>query len=100
MKSFTTLRNAYGVDTKNTTAANLTQGDEWINDYHRRLLSKADWPFLHRLRTATTVASTTFVDMPYDVDQVESVFVTVSSTRYSPKPAPSREFWDDLHYSV
>ncbi|MBI5732631.1 hypothetical protein HY967_01585 [Candidatus Jorgensenbacteria bacterium] len=100
MKSYTTLRTAYGVDTKNTATANLTKGDEWMNDFHRRLLAKADWPFLHRLRTATTVASTTFVNLPYDMDQVESVFVTVSSTRYDPKPAPSRRFWDQLHYTT
>lgn len=100
MRSFTTLRNTYGVDTKNTSTANLNQGDEWMNDYHRRLLSKADWPFLHRLRTATTVASTTFVELPYDVDQVESAFVTSGSTRYTPIPAPSRKFWDELHYTT
>ena len=100
MKSFTTLRTGYGVDTKNTSSANLTKGDEWMNDFHRRILAKADWPFLHRLRTATTVASTTFVNLPYDVDQVESLFVTVGTTRYNPKPAPSRKFWDELHYSV
>ena len=71
-----------------------------MNDDHRHICASLDWPFLHRLRTATTVASTTFVNLPYDVDLVESVFVTVSSTRYSPKPAPSREFWDQLHYST
>lgn len=100
MKSYTTLRTAYGVDTKNTATANLTKGDEWMNDFHRKLLAKADWPFLHRLRTASTVASTTFVNLPYDIDLVESVFVTVGSTRHNPKPAPSRAFWDELHYSV
>jgi len=100
LKSYTTLRNLYGVDTKNTTTANLSYGDEIMNDFYRKLLAKADWPFLHRLRTATTVASTTFVALPYDVDQVESVFVTVGTTRYNPRPAPNRQFWDRLHYSV
>lgn len=100
MKSYTQLRTAYGVDTKNTSTANLTKGDEWMNDFHRKLLAKADWPFLHRLRTASTVANTTFVNLPYDVDLVESVFVTVGGTRYSPKPAPSRKFWDELHYTT
>lgn len=100
MKSFTQLRTDYGIDTKNTASANLTYGSTVMNDFHRRLLAKADWPFLHRLRTANTIASTTFVNLPYDVDLVESVFVTVSTTRYSPKPAPSRTFWDKLHYST
>lgn len=100
MKSYTQLRTDYGVDTKNTATANLTYGDGKMNDFHRRLLAKADWPFLHRLRTAGTTASTTFVNLPYDVDLVESVFVTVGTTRHVPRPAPSRQFWDDLHYST
>ncbi len=100
MKSYTQLRTDYGVDTKNTSTANLTKGDGWMNDFHRRLISKADWPFIHRLRTLATVASTTFINLPYDVDQVESVFVTVGGTRHNPKPAPSRRFWDELHYST
>lgn len=100
MKSYSELRTDYGIDTKNTASANLTYGDRVMNDFHKRLLAKADWPFLHRLRTATTVASTTFVNLPYDVDQVESVFVTVGSTRHNPKPAPNRAFWDELHYST
>ncbi|MDZ4296110.1 MAG: hypothetical protein U1A16_01940 [Patescibacteria group bacterium] len=184
MKSFTTLRNTYGVDTKNTASANLTQGDEWMNDFHRRVLAKADWPFLHRPRrmttfdpdstftvnattdvgtaadtiltltgTEVTVSSATtlpaglaantiywliyqstttfkfasslanalagtaiditdtgtgthtitvqskFWPLPYDIDLVESVEVTVSNTVYSPIPAPSRRFWDELNYS-
>src|SRR3990167_8243369 len=100
MKSFTQLRTDYGTDTKNTASANLTFGSTVMNDFLRRLYSKADWPFLHRLRTVATVASTTFVNLPYDIDQVESVFVTVSNTRYTPRPASSRQFWDELHYSV
>lgn len=99
MKSNTTLQNSYGVDTKSTSAANLAYGVERMNDYIRKLLAIADWPFLHRLRTATTIASTSFVELPYDIDQVESVFVAVGTTRHTPRPAPSRKFWDELHYS-
>lgn len=100
MKSYTQLRTDYGIETKNTSTANLTYGDGVMNQFYRKLLSKVDWPFLHRLRTATTVASTTFVPLAYDVDLVESVFVTVGGTRYNPKPAPNREFWDKLHYNT
>lgn len=99
MKSYSKQRALYARDTKNTSADNLTFGDEVMNDWHRQLLSKHDWPFLHRLRTKNTVANETFVALPHDMDLVESVFVTVASTRYTPKAAPSREFWDKLHYS-
>lgn len=53
-----------------------------------------DWPFLHKLRTLTTTASTQFKPLPFDIEQVESVFVTVSSIRYTPKLLHSREDWD------
>ena len=187
MKSFTTLRDLYGKDTKNTASGNLAYGDEVMNDFHRRLLAKADWPFLHRNRTLTTVApSTTFTaatsdlctvsgdtinietgvevvltttvsdlpaglststryfmifqssttfelatsladalagtqiditdagtgthtltiaqqdnfnPLPHDIDQIETVLVIVSTTRYEPKPAPSKRFWNQLHQS-
>lgn len=187
-KSYTSGRNTYGVDTKNTASANLTQGDEWANDFHRRLLVKADWPFLHRTRytdslapsstftavaatdLCTTTGDTTFIytgvqctvsstttlpagltanttyyiiyqssttfnlatslanaiagtvvditdtgtgthtitilpvsrfqPLPYDIEQVESVSVVVSGTRHSPRSAPSRKFWDELHYNT
>src|SRR3990167_327585 len=187
-RSFTQLRNTYGVDTKNTSSANLTQGDEWMSDYLRLLLVKADWPFLHRDRSITSVGTsstftvvagtdigtttgdnllldtgtevtftttttlpaglatsttyflifqtsttfqvastlanaiagteiditdtgtgthtmhtsnvTSFQALPYDIDQVESVYVMVGTTRYDTRPAPSRKFWDSLNRSV
>ena len=49
--------------------------------------------------TITIASVSRFQPLPYDMDQVESVSVVVSGTRYSPKPAPSRKFWDNLHYS-
>ena len=99
MKSYTELRTDFGIDTKNTAAANLTWGDRLMNDFHRRILAKHDWPFLHRQRTLATEANTTFINLPYDVDLVETVSVTVGSTEYSPKPSASREHWNMLHYS-
>ncbi len=100
MKSYTEGRNLYGTLTKNTETANLTLGDQRANDYYRRIISARDWPFVHRLRTATTVASTQFVNLPYDIEQVESVFVTVATTRYTPKLITSREEWDIINLNT
>lgn len=97
MKSYTTLRNLYGTFTKNTATANLTFGDEIINDEFRSLYAKRDWWFLHRLRTLTTTASTQFQNLPYDVGYVESLYVTVGGARYTPKLIMNREEWDLLN---
>ena len=184
MKSYTSLRADYQEDTKNTAAANLTFGTTRMNDFHRVLLTRADWPFLHRLRTLRTYASssaftavaatdvitaasnilvetglevyvsssttlpaglsastsyymifqsaTTFklatslanalagtaIDitdtgtgthtvtvktwtqpLPFDCDLVESVSIRAGGNLYSPHPAPSQRFWDQLNYS-
>jgi hypothetical protein len=82
MKSYTTQRNTYGVDTKNTSTANLTQGDEWMNDFHRRLLAKSDWPFLHRPRTLTTYApDATFTAVAAtDVCTASDTILTITGT--------------------
>lgn len=100
MKSYTTGRNLYGKWTKNTSTANLTFGDEAANDKYRHICAMKDWSFLHRLRTATTTASQQFVNLPYDVEQVESVFVTVSSRRHVPKLITSREQWDRINFTT
>lgn len=100
MKSYTTLRNLYGKFTKNTSTDNLTLGDEMINDEYRTILSKRDWYFLHKLRTVSTTASTQFTTLPFDFEQVESVFVTVSSTRYTPFIIRSRAEWDMLNITT
>lgn len=97
MKSYSSLRSLYGKLTKNSSTTNLTLGDEIINDEHRHLCALKDFAFLHRARTLLTVASTQFVALPYDISLVESVFVTVSSKRYTPKLMHSREEWDILN---
>lgn len=99
MKSYTQGRNLYGKWTKNAASANLTLGDEIANDDYRTICALRDWPWLERLRTLSTLASTQFLSLPYDCDQVREVAVIVSSKRYTPKHAPDRAFWDKLNLS-
>ena len=100
MKSYTQGRNYYGSLTKNTATSNLTLGDQFANDDYRAICAIKDWPFLERLRTLDTKASTQFINLPYDCDQVREVAVIVASTRYTPRLSPSREHWDKLNYST
>lgn len=99
MKSYTQGRNQYGVWTKNTSTANLTQGDLIANDDYRHILAMKDWPFLKKPRTLLTTTSQ-FVNLPYDCDLVRSVTVTIDDTRYTPRQCPSREQWDMLNRST
>ena len=99
MKSFTNLRNLYGTLTLDASATNLTLGDQLINDEIRHICALQDFPWTHKARTMTTTASTQFKALPFDIDLVESVFVTVSSQRYVPKLIHSREQWDILNRS-
>ncbi len=100
MKSYTTGRNLYGTLTKNTSAANLTLGDQIANDDYRAIVSVRDWPFLERLRTLTTIASTQAYNLPFDCDQVREIAVIVSSTRYTPRQVPDQTSWDRLNVST
>lgn len=102
MKSYTTGRNLYGVFTKNVATANLSYGDQEANDKYRHICAMRDWPWLERMRTKTTVASTQAVELPYDCDQVREISVIPYGTtsRYTPRQSPSPEHWDKLNLST
>jgi hypothetical protein len=97
MKSYTTGRNLYGTLTKNTADANLTLGDQMANDDYRALCSMRDLPWLERLRTLSTTASTAAYTEPYDCEQVRGIAVIVSDERHTPRHVPNLEFWNQLN---
>lgn len=101
MKSYLTLRNLYGSWTNNTTTSNLTLADQMINDGTRKILSdRNDWPFLEATATFSTVASTQFYDLPYNVDKIKSVTVVNGNVRYTPVEISSRDEWDTLNLNT
>lgn len=97
MKSFTNLQNRFGVESKNTSATNLTNGNEWMNDSYRRIISFTDWPFLAKTTDIATVASQQAYNLPFDTAQVRSIYVTVGSYRYVAREVATREEWDRLN---
>lgn len=101
MLTYTGSRNLFGTLARDSAASVLTVADTLINEQIRFVSTARQWWFLEKLFTLTTQASTQFLDLPGHVDRVISdPFVTVSSTRYKPKEAPSRVFWDQINYST
>lgn len=100
MKSYSTLRTLFGRNTLDASSANLTQGDEWMNDEIRRICTSGDYPFMHKDRTLTTTASTQSKALPYDLDSVSTVKVTVGTVIYSPLPVNSQREWDILNFGT
>ena len=99
-KTYTEQRNLYGSLTKNTATANLTLGDQLINDEYRALCALKDFYFLYGTKTMTTTASTQFKELPVEIDKVLGVTVTVGSTVHRPKEVTSRALWDSLNQST
>lgn len=100
MLSYTGRRTLFGNLSNVSDTTVLGVADTLMNSSEKRILTMKPWPFLNKQSTLTTTASTQFTNLPQNVGKVLSVYVTVSSTRYSPKEAPSREFWDQLNYST
>lgn len=98
MKSYTTLRNQFGVLTNNTTTDNLLLGDQLINDSLRYLTTK----YFFNERTYTvpggTIASTQNYKLPNDIKTILNIYVSVGTIRYQLKEAPNRSFWDSLNF--
>lgn len=98
MKTYTTMRNLYGTLTNNTASANLTLGDQLINDNIRYLTQKF---YLHeRTKTDTTVASQQAYTLPYNYKRLTNVTITVGSYKWVPREITSREEWDRLNITT
>lgn len=92
MKSYTTLRNLYGSLTNNVESANLTLGDQLINDSIRTILGKSiSWKFLETSATQDTVASQQGYFKPYDCDKIIAIKVANGSVEYMLSQIKSRD---------
>jgi hypothetical protein len=100
MKSYTALRNLYGVITNNTNTTNLTNGDQWINDAHRIMISYSNGDYTEGLATDTTVASQQNYELPYNYEKLNSVTITVGTYKYPIVEVTDRKFWDVLQQTT
>lgn len=98
MKTYTTLRNNFGTLTNNTSAANLTLGDQLVNDSLRYLTTKYFFNERTQVVPGGTIAGTQDYPLPYNIKTIINVYVTVGSIRYQLREAPTRAFWDSLNF--
>lgn len=100
MKSYTTLRNMFGNLSNNTSAENLTLGDQLINDSIRYLVTKYFFNERSYIVPGGTISGTQAYDLPYNIKTIINVYITVGSNRYQLVEAPTRQFWDSLNFAV
>lgn len=100
MQTYSSGRLYAGSLINDTSAATLTVLDPIINQAIKRVVNLREWPFLEKTKAIPTVASQQAYDLPFDLGKLIGVTVTVSTTKYTPKEAPNREFWDKLNQTV
>lgn len=100
MKSYTTLRNLYGVLTNSTDTTNLNNGDAWINDAQRLMISYSNSDYTEALSTDVTVASQQSYELPYNYDKLNSVTITVGTYKYPILEVTERQFWNLLQQTT
>jgi len=100
MLTYTGRRNLYGVYT-NTTTANLTNGDMWMNNIERQILRLRNWTFLEKKDTSlTTTASTQFKELPNNVGKVRAITVTVGTQIHTPTEITTEQEWQRINQST
>lgn len=97
MFSFSALQTHWSNLCNDGSSAAQTLGLTLYNDAYKVLCAEKDWDFLQKSFTASTVASQQFYALPFDYDEIIDVTVTVGTTQYLPKEAPSRQKWDELN---
>lgn len=95
--SFTELKAIYADETQDTSTANVTRGNRYMNMVHRNILSYWNWPFLETSATASTVASQQAYTFGYNFKRVKSVSVTVDDIVYPMKEVPDWDYWTWLN---
>lgn len=98
MRSYTALRNLYGQFTNNTTEANLTTGDGYINDSIRTIATKRSgkWSWLEAIKTVNTVASQSRYQIPNPLRRLMSLTITVGQEPYNPTPVYNIVSWNRI----
>lgn len=100
MKTFTTLSSLYTSITNNAESANVTLGNQWLNDGNRIILGSFPWWFMEKTSTLSTVASQQAYELPNDCLQLTGVTVTIGANAYVPKLSPSLEHWNRLNMNT
>jgi hypothetical protein len=95
MRSYTALRNLYGVFTQSTSTANLATADGLINDSIRAIatLRKGNWWWLETTKDVSTVASQRAYQIPNSLRKLIDLYVTVGSTIYMPDAIHDSDRW-------
>lgn len=97
MHTYTTRRNLFANLANNAATATLTMADTLMNTADKRIVSAKNWTFRWKQYTKLTVAAQQAYKVGAYVDDVESVYVTVGSYRYTPQEVTNREEWDRIN---
>ena len=96
MLGYTSRRNRFGSLTGNSSASNLTVGDDLMNDNDKIIIAKRPWTWRKKTRDFTTTANQSSLTLPQQVEKVNSIFLLSGSTRYPVKEISSRKKWIEL----
>lgn len=95
MLTYTTSRNLLGKLSSDSSADNLTILDTLHNEFIREVVSLKPWPFRDKTRTFSTNTANIHY-LPADCGKVNTINVTIGSTKYQPRIVKTREEWDRL----
>jgi hypothetical protein len=96
MLTFQNLYDTYSTITKDSTAANVTQGKLFINDTQKQVCAMGDWTFLDDEWYCASVASQEAYRLPHNCARLVSVYVLNGTTKYIPIEVPSIEEFSRL----
>ena len=94
--SFENLYTACQNKSFDTTSGSLTQFKQDLNDSVRTIHGVKRWPFLEVTKTLLTVASQRAYEIPNSIRKLISLYVTVGTTIYRPRPIFDQTYWEDI----
>lgn len=95
MKSKTTLTALFGSLSQNIATANLTLGDQMINDTHRDLMQQ--YFFNESSYSIRTIAQQQGYYLPWNYSKLKTGTLTIGNLKWTPTEILTRADWDQLN---
>lgn len=101
MISYTQRGQRFQLYTNTNDAANLANGQIYMNDTVRDICGERDWPFLEATDSSqVTIGSQQYYAMPADLDKSVDFTVKIGSVLWHPRELTSRDQWDTTNYAL
>lgn len=100
MLTYEDLNTRFQKITSDDSSANVTFGNELINETHKLICDMENWPFTEATYTTTSTASQQVIKLPAEVGRIITYKITSGGIQYTPEEITDPVKFDRINYNT